>query len=103
MMLSNAAYIESGAPIEDLPLIINSAGRISRGGAGDIIFAASRSDAPVLNPPTRDNANIIITWIGAGVLEKSSTVQGPWSAATSSSPYSTANTEDVEFYRVIQE
>jgi hypothetical protein len=96
----NAAYVASGAPIEDLPLIINSDGRISHGGAGDIIFAAATADAPVLNPPTREGGNVVITWTGQGVLQKASSVNGPWSAAAPSSPYSVAPTEQAEFYRV---
>ena len=98
----NAAYVASGAPIEALPLIINSDGRISHGGAGDIIFAAAGVDAPVLNPPTREGDNIVITWTGAGALQKAPTVNGPWSAAAPNSPYSVVPSEQAEFYRVSQ-
>jgi hypothetical protein len=99
----NAAYKDSGAPIEALPLIINSEGRISHGGAGDIIFAAAGVDRPVLNPPVLEGGNVVITWSGAGVLKKASLVNGPWTDAAAASPYTVAPTEQAEFYRVVLE
>ena len=99
----NAAYVESGASIEALPLIINSEGRISHGGLGDIIFAAAGIDKPVLNPPVLEGGNVVITWTGAGALKKAPSVNGPWTDAAPNSPYSVAPTAQAEFYRVAQE
>ncbi len=100
----DAAYIESGAPIADLPLIIDSAGRIRHGGAGDIIFAPAQTDPPVLEKPVLVQGDISIIWAGGGVLQEAPAVTGPWTKVSNqNNPYTGSATSPALFFRVIRE
>jgi hypothetical protein len=96
------AYLDSGAPVEDLPLVIDSAGRISHGGAGDVVFLPGPlvSEAPLIAPPVLGSNTIEISWTGGGSLQSSGNVNGPWVDVSQESPFSAATDSPATFYRV---
>lgn len=94
------AYLDSGAAIEDLPLVIDSAGRIRHGGAGDIIFGGIAKEPPVFVDPRRDGDDLIIGWSGGGTLQLSPNVTGPWTAVEGASPLRVPASEASQFFRI---
>lgn len=83
------------------PLAIDSNGRLSHGGTGEIIFAAAAQPAK-LNL-ARSGANLQLSWTGTGSLEESASVTGPWNKSSSqTNPQALTPSGAAKFYRVRQ-
>jgi hypothetical protein len=74
--------------------------------SGDVDYlvfvpAAGGGDQPKITSIVRNaNGSITIAWEGGGTLEAAESVLGPWTAVTSSSPYTVTPTQNILFGRI---
>jgi hypothetical protein len=93
---TDRAYLDS-----NYPLAIDSSGRLSHGGSGEIIFAGATQPAKL--SLARSGANLQLSWTGSGTLEDSASVSGPWTQSTSqTNPQTLTPSTGAKFYRVRQ-
>jgi hypothetical protein len=66
-------------------------------------FRARSNPPPVMNPPVFSGGNVTISWTGAGTLEESTAVSGPWgNSANQNNPQTVPATGARKFYRIRQ-
>ena len=93
---ADQAYLDS-----NYPLAIDSNGRLSHGGTGEIIFATPA--VPAKLSLAKSGANLQLSWTGTGSLEEADQVTGTWKkAANQTSPQTLTPASVAKFYRVRQ-
>ena len=63
---------------------------------------ASELPPAILNAPVLAGGNVTISWEGAGTLQTSDVVSGPWVDAESQANPQTLNATGARFFRVVQ-
>ncbi len=81
---------------------IDSTGRLTHGGTGEIVFAAATS-VPAKLTLVQTGGALQLSWTGTGTLEEADHVPGTWTqAANQSSPQTLTPSTGAKFYRVRQ-
>ncbi len=95
--------LASKAYLADFPKVINANGRLSHGGTGEIVFAPAVSTTPAQLKISKSGTSLQVSWTGAGALQESGQVTGPWvNAASQANPQSITASGSSKFYRVRQ-